>query len=346
MSAITTSNEAEQSTQLKDKGNALLAQSRYGPAAEAYTEAITLYPTAILYSNRAQALIKLESYGAAILDADEAIRLDESYIKAYYRRGSANFALGKFKLALRDFKKAHQRYPSDKDALGKFKECERRVTEERFLSAIESEAVTDQQLNMSIDTIHVDLSRYDGPVLQYDAEGRPIVGMDFVKDCIEHFRAQKILHRKFVCQLLVLARESFKLLPSLQMLPLPVLPDGSLGHFTVCGDTHGQYYDLLHIFDIGGFPSETNPYLFNGDFVDRGSFSFENVMTLILIKLACPEALHLQRGNHETRNMNKIYGFEGEVKHKYDDLTMSLFTQVRLRLLMYPLCSSFLVFFF
>lgn len=112
---------------LKEEGNALLSQSKYVLAAEKYTEAINLYPTAILYSNRAQALIKLEAYGAAILDANEAIALDESYIKAYYRRGSANFALSKFKLALKDFKKAHIRAPNDADAHKKFKECDKRV---------------------------------------------------------------------------------------------------------------------------------------------------------------------------------------------------------------------------
>ena len=125
--------------------------------------------------------------------------------------------------------------------------------------------------------------------------------MEFVKECIEHFRAQKLLHRKFVCQLLLAARAMFAALPSLLRVPLPTLPTGGEGTVTVCGDTHGQYYDLLNIFEIGGFPSETNPYLFNGDFVDRGSFSFENVMTLILIKLACPAALHMTRGNHETK---------------------------------------------
>ena len=62
--------------------------------------------------------------------------------------------------------------------------------------------------------------------------------------------------------------------------------------------------------------------------MDRGSFSLEVVTTLIAIKLAMPNAMYMSRGNHETKNMNKIYGFEGEVKHKYDDRVMSIFNDV------------------
>ena len=85
---------------------------------------------------------------------------------------------------------------------------------------------------------------------------------------------------------------------------------------TVCGDTHGQYYDLCNIFALNGQPSEDNPYLFNGDFVDRGSWGLEVFMTLLGWYLHDPKCMYLTRGNHETKSMNELYGFEGEVKHK------------------------------
>ena len=77
---------------------------------------------------------------------------------------------------------------------------------------------------------------------------------------------------------------------------------------TICGDVHGQYYDLINIFSLNGNPSYTNPYLFNGDFVDRGSFSVEVIITLLAWKILNPEKFFLNRGNHETKNLNKIYG--------------------------------------
>lgn len=92
----------------------------------------------------------------------------------------------------------------------------------------------------------------------------------------------------------------------------------------------------MNIFkNLNGVPSASNPYLFNGDFVDRGSFSVE-VITLLLAWMAMDtNCMHLTRGNHEAKNMNKLYGFEGEVMHKYDSNTYDLFCEVFCCL---PLC--------
>lgn len=119
------------------------------------------------------------------------------------------------------------------------------------------------------------------------------------------------------------------------------------GKFTVCGDIHGQFYDLMNIFDKNGLPSETNPYLFNGDFVDRGSFSVECIFTLFGFKLLFPNHFYMSRGkffmaisfgnlkskrhipgNHESINMNQMYGFTGEVTAKYSSTMADMFTQV------------------
>ena len=64
----------ERAVELKNEGNDFIKNCRYGAAAQRYTEAISLCPSAVLYSNRAQAYIKMESYGVAIQDADSAIK--------------------------------------------------------------------------------------------------------------------------------------------------------------------------------------------------------------------------------------------------------------------------------
>lgn len=85
---------------------------------------------------------------------------------------------------------------------------------------------------------------------------------------------------------------------------------------TICGDLHGQFFDLLEIFSIGGYPPETN-YIFVGDFVDRGFNSVETLQMLILLKLKYPSHITLLRGNHESRQITAVYGFLDEIIKKY-----------------------------
>ncbi|CUI15618.1 Serine-threonin protein phosphatase, putative [Bodo saltans] len=88
---------------------------------------------------------------------------------------------------------------------------------------------------------------------------------------------------------------------------------------TMCGDIHGQFPDLLHLFEIAGeiSPSSSMSYIFLGDLVDRGYNSVETLSFLLLMKVKYPDKVFLIRGNHETRTVTSIYGFYDECNKKY-----------------------------
>jgi serine/threonine-protein phosphatase PP1 catalytic subunit len=102
------------------------------------------------------------------------------------------------------------------------------------------------------------------------------------------------------------AREVLLTQPALLELSAPV---------KIVGDVHGQYTDLIRLFEMCGFPPASN-YLFLGDYVDRGKQSLETILLLMCYKLKYPENFFLLRGNHECANVTRVYGFYDECKRR------------------------------
>ncbi|XP_951772.1 serine/threonine protein phosphatase, putative [Theileria annulata] len=273
------------------------------------------------YSNRAICNIKIENYGSAISDANVAIQLRPDFFKAYYRRGCAYLCLLKFQDAETDFLKVLS-LCNDPTARMKLKECKKIIREQKFSEAITRESPPPLHETINVDSIQVDQG-YTGPAFSFK---EPINHLDksyLFHNTLEYLKVPgNTIHKKYVCMIIL---EVIKIIREYEsVVDLNIYPCDEL---TVCGDIHGQFYDLLNIFSINGEPTDENSYLFNGDFVDRGSFSFECVFTLFLAKVLFPSSFHIVRGNHETEALNKCYGFKGEILNKYDEKVYNLFCE-------------------
>ncbi|KAH1185702.1 serine/threonine-protein phosphatase with EF-hands 1 [Mauremys mutica] len=147
---------------------------------------------------------------------------------------------------------------------------------------------------------------YHGPRLSF-----PLTVAD-TNSLLHAFKDQQHLHARYVLQLLHETKKLLKQMPNIIHLSTSYSKE-----ITICGDLHGKLDDLLLIFYKNGLPSEENPYLFNGDFVDRGKNSIEILIILFSFLLVYPNHLHLNRGNHEDHIVNLRYGFTKEVMKKY-----------------------------
>ena len=129
---------------------------------------------------------------------------------------------------------------------------------------------------------------------------------------IEQLKRCEIIKESEVKALCSKAREILAEESNVQTVDAPV---------TICGDIHGQFYDLKELFRVGGDVPETN-YLFMGDFVDRGFYSVETFLLLIALKVRYPDRITLIRGNHESRQITQVYGFYDECLRKYGSISV------------------------
>ena len=338
----------DEAIKLKDQGNKFLKEHKFDEAIEAYTKAIELDPkNAIFYSNRAQVQIKLENFGLAIQDCDSAIAVDPNFIKAYYRKAVSQMAILQTKQAQQNFKFILTKLPNDKLTLEHYKKCTallKREAFERAIAGVEEASVLD-----SIDYEGIQVEKWwEGPDLEIKTKKTKVDGkdklsvdingldLDYLRYMIKTFKDGGKIPKKHVFAIISKANEILSLEKSMTEVTLKhsklnrqPLEDEIVGgsKLTVLGDTHGQFYDLLNIFKKFGKCSEDHVYLLNGDFVDRGSWSTENCLYLYVLKILYPRSMFINRGNHETLDMNRTYGFSDEVEAKYSKKVFEAFSQ-------------------
>lgn len=350
--------ELQKAEKFKVEGNNFLKENKFMQAVDSFTKAVDMkvetLNNAIYLSNRAFIHIKMENFGLALADANKAIEIDSNYLKAYYRRASAHLFLRKYDEALKDlnYVKSHIK-EENSDLDEKIKQTISERKKQRFLDSIKSDhSISIQEEG---DIFYKTLNFYDKNPTQpkskltyksdnaipnekqvklnktpVEPEIKHNIDIEWVKSLTEEMKSNVFIDKVSLTQMIYDAKILFDSQNTLTDITVDEEND-----ITICGDTHGQFYDLLNIFKINGYPEPKNMYLFNGDFVDRGSFSVEIVITLIALKILYPKHFFMSRGNHESKNLNKLYGFEGEVRSKYDDKMYELFSILFCSL---PLC--------
>ncbi|RSH94241.1 hypothetical protein EHS25_004044 [Saitozyma podzolica] len=329
---VVTDEDRAAALELKARANKAFAEKDFNLSIDYYTQAIARNPKEpTLWNNRAMSKGKLEEHGAAIADATKAISLNPRYAKAFYRRGLSYLAILRPTAAVPDFKMALGIEPGNRairEQLDATRKLIRRIEFEKAISVGEAESTSSRCLKLiSEGACRLDLSQKSEdmplPLIPDEPNGRYRPTESFVEGMIESFKKGGKVPKRVAWEIILGVKEIVEREKSLVEF---TVPEGST--CDIIGDTHGQFFDVCNLLSMIKPPSDTHFLVFNGDLVDRGSWSVEVALTAFAYKWLWPDRVYINRGNHETNDMNKVYGFEGEVKAKLGEMTYKLFADV------------------
>ncbi|GKT36672.1 Serine/threonine-protein phosphatase 5, partial [Aduncisulcus paluster] len=320
----------ERAIELKNKGNTLFKDGKYEEAITFFTQAIELNQTdAAFFHNRSFCYFKLGKFAETVDDATHAIDLKKTYVKAYFRRALGRAELDNLSEAINDLTLARRYTKTQKTK----KRIDQTITE--FTDRLGKKPTF--SLSKHTPKLHWDSepipSVYKGPVFPDPDETLPKDKQDASLEVSPELaeRILKFLKEdreklpiSYTVRLLATASRLCRMESNVVELPSGKNKDSD--HMvTIVGDTHGQFYDFCHVLEENGMPSQSNRYVFLGDYVDRGAYGIEIVLLLCAVKIAWPQYIVTLRGNHESRSMNSMFGFQEEVQQYYGSHKDALF---------------------
>jgi tetratricopeptide (TPR) repeat protein len=283
---------------LRNLGNEAFQQTRYWDAQRLFLDAIKKYPETAkselsqVYAQLSAAELILEKCPQAILSATKAIEYDSSNYTAYVRRGNAYCENMSWQEAYNDYETASQMQPDEqsikqrlqraKNALLKLGQWQEKppppppAPVSRPQPAPPKKPPPPQKATLTPAALSQE-ARSKWASSYADALAKDL--MNDRRPPLAEFR-----------ELIIAADEMHRRMPNIVSLTVD-------RKICIVGDTHGQYQDVIGIFEKFGNPSSQNPYLFNGDMVDRGSMGIEILILLLAWKIADPASIYFNRGN-------------------------------------------------
>lgn len=307
----------------RELGNSLFKSGAFWKAKEVYQDALSACTQVdeqiALLNNLSACFLKLQEYEEALTTANEAIGLKDrgtiaSLQKSLFRRAVALQALQQLERAQKDLVEAHRLQP-DTATEEQLRVVKNLLFHKKFSEAIAT--TTDLLTRDTVEKLRV-AELYTGPAIPEGAE----ITKEFVSETLLPFLRTSVLPEKYFLRLALKAMQLLEAESTIESISIPESET-----LIVCGDVHGQYEDLLRLWSVAGYPAENRSFLFNGDFVDRGTKSIEVLTALFAWKCAIPKKFHLNRGNHEFRHLNVVYGFLQEVERRYGRTTFDLVIQ-------------------